>query len=420
MKHQFNDNCPINIEDIYNVFSNENNPGDNESIQISHLMNNEEQYSNCNNYFLNNNQNVEEDGNDNMEENAAPHISNNMDNINIDNAWLEESQAHDFSNFSLLNSSNICDIKQDSKVIELTSINADNLYNDQNIEVVRDNICEKKEIHFQMGDFVTPLGDNDNIDNTNNNLNSINSSKNSNMETPGNNNLSNSSSSQITNKSSILSAPLSNNAPLNNSSNGKEEIICPTFCPKQEMEENQTSITTLKNKKTKKPKTKKKYKLEGIRKKIKSRLHKRLTCYLNKKLTHCGSKMLFEFFPQSFITDVRVIKNKAYLNLSMRKLLIMIFGTRAKDKEKVNVNKKVLHYLDSNSEIRIESGIDKFLNSLYKDIINEYIQGKLFEEDVDKLKKEGKSEDYIEKYIYLAKHLVEFFENGKIPKTPGS
>ena len=130
--------------------------------------------------------------------------------------------------------------------------------------------------------------------------------------------------------------------------------------------------------------------------------------------------MLFEFFPQSFITDVRVIKNKAYLNLSMRKLLIMIFGTRAKDKEKVNVNKKVLHYLDSNSEIRIESGIDKFLNSLYKDIINEYIQGKLFEEDVDKLKKEGKSEDYIEKYIYLAKHLVEFFENGKIPKTPGS
>ena len=130
--------------------------------------------------------------------------------------------------------------------------------------------------------------------------------------------------------------------------------------------------------------------------------------------------MLFEFFPQSFITDVRVIKNKAYLNLSMRKLLIMIFGTRAKDKEKVNVNKKVLHYLDSNSEIRIESGIDKFLNSLYKDIINEYIQGKLFEEDVDKLKKEGNSEDYIEKYIYLAKHLVEFFENGKIPKTPGS
>ena len=234
MKHQFNDNCPINIEDIYNVFSNENNPGDNESIQISHLMNNEEQDSNCNNYFLNNNQNVEEDGNDNMEENAAPHISNNMDNINIDNAWLEESQAHDFSNFSLLNSSNICDIKQDSKVIEFTSINADNMYNDQNIEVVRDNICEKKEIHFQMGDFVTPLGDNDNIDNTNNNLNSINSSKNSNMETPGNNNLSNSSLSQITNKSSILSAPLSNNAPLNNSSNGKEEIICPTFCPKQE------------------------------------------------------------------------------------------------------------------------------------------------------------------------------------------
>ena len=399
-----------------------NYPVDNESIQFSNLLNNEEQNLNLDNYCLNNNQNLIEEANDNMEENAAPHISNNLDNLNIDNI-LEESQAQDFFNFSLLNSINICDINKDDK--DNNNINFVNFENEQmNLEKNDDN-CEKKEVHFQMGDFITPSGDNDNIDNSNNNLNSkTTNSINNKIETPGNNNLSNSSSSQNTNKSSVLSLSLSNNTPLNNSSNEKLEVICQTFYPgaktKEEGKEEKDLIPTPKKKKTKKPKTKKKYKLEGIRKKIKSRLHKRLKCYFNKKLTDCGSKMLFEFFPQSFITDVSIIKNKAYLNLSMRQLLTMIFGTRAKDKEKINVNKKVLYYLDSNPDIRIKSGVDKFLNSLYRDIINEYIEGKMFEEDLNKLKKEGKPVDYIDKYKYLAKHLVEFFENGRIPKTPDS
>jgi len=422
MEPQININS-LDIEHIYNAFSNVNNPMDNESIQFSNFLNNEDQNLNLDNYCLNSNPNLIEEANDNMEENAAPHISNNLDNLNIENV-LEESQAQDFSNFSILNSLNICDINKDAKDLD-NNINVVNLDNDPIDLEKKDSNCEKKEIHFQIGDFVTPSGDNDNIDNSNNNLNAkTTNSVNNKLETPGNNNLSNSSSSQNTNKSSVLSMSLSNNTPLNNSSNGKLEVICQTFYPgektEDEKEEKNDLNPTPKKKKTKKPKTKKKYKLEGIRKKIKSRLHKRLKCYFNKKLTDCGSKMLFEFFPQSFITDVSVIKNKAYLNLSMRKLLTMIFGTRAKDKEKINVNKKVLYYLDSNPEIRIKSGVDKFLNSLYRDIINEYVEGKLFEEDLNKLKKEGKPDDYIDKYKYLANHLVEFFENGKIPKAQDS
>ena len=423
MEPQININSSLDIEYIYNAFSNVNYPADNESIQFSNLINNEDQNLNLDNYCLNNNQNLIEEANDNMEENAAPHISNNLDNLNIDNV-LEESQVQDFSNFSLLNSLNFCDINKDAK--DLDDNNNIN-FNEQIDLEKKENDCEKKEIHFQMGDFVTPSGDNDNIDNSNNNLNSKSTnSGNNKIETPGNN-LSNSSSSQNTNKSSVLSISLSNNTPLNNSSNEKLEVICKTFYPgtkteeEEEIKENEKELNpTPKKKKTKKPKTKKKYKLEGIRKKIKSRLHKRLKCYFNKKLTECGSKMLFDCLPQSFIIDVSVIKNKAYLNLSMRKLLTMIFGTRAKDKEKINVNKKVLYYLDDNPEIRIKSGVDKFLNSLYRDIINEYMEGKLFEEDLNKLKKEGKSEEYIGKYKYLGEHLVEFFENGRIPKTPDS
>ena len=430
MEPQININSSLDIEHIYNAFSNVNYPADNESIQFSNLINNEDQNLNLDNYCLNNNQNLIEEANDNMEENAAPHISNNLDNLNIDNV-LEDSQVQDFSNFSILNSLNFCDINKDAKDFDdNNNIN----FNEQIDLEKKENDCEKKELHFQMGDFVTPSGDNDNIDNSNNNLNSKSTnSGNNKIETPGNN-LSNSSSSQNTNKSSVLSISLSNNTPLNNSSNEKLEVICKTFYPgtkteEEEIKENEKELNpTPKKKKTKKPKTKKKYKLEGIRKKIKSRLHKKLKCYFNKKLTECGSKMLFDCFPQSFITDVSVIKNKAYLNLSMRKLLTMIFGTRAKDKEKINVNKKVLYYLDDNPEIRIKSGVDKliksgvdkFLNSLYRDIINEYMEGKLFEEDLNKLKKEGKPEEYIGKYKYLGEHLVEFFENGRIPKTPDS
>ena len=212
MEPQININS-LDIEHIYNAFSNTNYPVDNESIQFSNFLNNEDQNLNLDNYCLNSNPNLIEEANDNMEENAAPHISNNLDNLNIDNV-LEESQAQDFSNFSILNSLNICDINKDAKDLD-NNINVVNLENDQNDFDQKDNNCEKKEIHFQIGDFVTPSGDNDNIDNSNNNLNSkTTNSVNNKLETPGNNNLSNSSSSQNTNKSSVLSMSLSNNTPL--------------------------------------------------------------------------------------------------------------------------------------------------------------------------------------------------------------
>ena len=126
--------------------------------------------------------------------------------------------------------------------------------------------------------------------------------------------------------------------------------------------------------------------------------------------------MFFDFFPQSFITDVSIINNKSYLNLTMRNLLTKIFGTRAKDKEKLSINKKVLNYLDENPDIRIKSGIDNFLNSYYKDVIKDYVEGELFEEDIIKLRKEKESEDYIKKYIDIAKNLVEFYESNGMMK----
>ena len=77
-----------------------------------------------------------------------------------------------------------------------------------------------------------------------------------------------------------------------------------------------------------------KFKPDGLRKKIKARLHKKLRDIINQKLKECGSKMLFDLFPQPFITNVNVMHNKAYLKLTMRTLLKMIFGNKPKDREK--------------------------------------------------------------------------------------
>ena len=398
------DNICFDSSLISNHSNNELNLFDHEESEISN-----------NNFCLSSNQNLIEDVNDNMEENgAAPLISNNNEH------------ANEFANFSFLNDSNLQGVKIDANSISFNNINNDIINSEQNIiegkEQEMENNNEFKEYNFQRGDFVTPFGDNDNNSENSNNLNSkpINLSTSSiavnTLETPQNsksnkNNLDNSSSSQSTNKSSSLNTPLSHSQ-LNN-------ISYETLSPQKETEEKPTNTPKKRKRKNSKSKTKyrKKIKLEGIRKKIKSRLLKNLKIFYNKKLLESNSQMFFDFFPQSFITDVSINNNKSYLNLTMRNLLTKIFGTRAKDKEKLSINKKVLNYLDENPDIRIKSGIDNFLNSYYKDVIKEYVDGELFKDDIIKLKDEEESEEYIRKYIELAKNFVEFYESNGLMKS---
>jgi hypothetical protein len=242
-----------------------------------------------------------------------------------------------------------------------------------------------------------------------------------------NNNLSNSSSSQNTNLASNLS---SSNYPA--ARHNSIIISSQTFEPNKNKDSNENSSVSINDisktennindtsgKLTKTITQRKKYlrrnKPDSLRKKIKSRMHKNLKEVINKRLRECGSIMFFDYFPQPFITNVNVVQNKAYLKLTMRTLFKMIFGNKTKDKEKVKTNLKVLNYLDSNDEIRIKSGIDKFLNSTYKDIIQEYMNGNIFKKDLEKLHLEGESEEYINKYRFIGKNWIEFYHNnGKI------
>ena len=238
-----------------------------------------------------------------------------------------------------------------------------------------------------------------------------------------NNNLSNSSSSQNTNLSSSLS---NSNYPA--ARQNSIIISCQTFEPAKNKDSsenmnletktvNNISDTSGKLTKTNSQKKKysRKYKPDSLRKKIKSRMHKNLKDIINRKLKECGSIMFFDYFPQPFITNVNVVQNKAYLKLTMRNLFKMAFGNKTKDKEKMKTNLQVLNYLDSNDTIRIKSGLDIFLNSTYEDIIREYINGQVFQKDVEKLYQEGESEEYINKYRFIGKHWIDFYENdGKI------
>ena len=171
---------------------------------------------------------------------------------------------------------------------------------------------------------------------------------------------------------------------------------------------------TKKDKKIK-MKKKRKYKPDGIRKKIKSRTHKNIKKILNLKLSNNNSKMLFDYLPQIFISDVTIEPNKKILNLSLEELYLYDFGGKQPDKEKLATNKKVINYLNNNPLISQNSGINILLKCSYRKILSEYFNSDLLKKDLENLRREGEDEEYIQLYQYHALNFVSFYENnGKI------
>ena len=364
---------------------------------------------NNNNVLIENNINNEKDL-DNSDDNNI--FQNEIKNI-VENFDNDKPLIHnDFSCFN----PNFLDNDKDKTFFLILEENE----NINNINNINNNIIadeEKNNININI-ERITPYpGMNENNNPQNMNI----------MDAPVNNNLSNSSSSQNTNAASLSGISNNDNSLIMSSqfqifSNNNNENSSNTFDPDKQKYNNKNEnlmITKTKTKKNetisdknkKKKKYLRKFKPDSLRKKIKARLHKKLKEIINKNLKECGSKMFFDYFPQPFITNVNVMHNKAYLKLTMRTLFKMVFGNKTKDKEKVETNLKVLNYLDSNDKIRIKSGVDIFLNSTYEDIIQKYINGKLFDEDVRKLYMQGETKEYIDKYIFIGKHWVEFYKN---------
>ena len=119
---------------------------------------------------------------------------------------------------------------------------------------------------------------------------------------------------------------------------------------------------------------------------------------LNKKLKSIDSRLFFERFPQNFISDVRKQTNKEILHLSLKYLeeepLYYYHNLKVVKKEEIKNN-----YL-----------MRKILDMKYYQLYEEYLNSDEFIEEINRLKKKGMNDEYINTYIYFSKHFLEFFE----------
>ena len=175
-------------------------------------------------------------------------------------------------------------------------------------------------------------------------------------------------------------------------------------------DENGKSLNKLKHKR--------KYKPDDIRKKIKARFHKSIKNIINDNLRKAGSKKLFTFLPQVFISSISREKNRRVLNMTFRELLQSNFVNDVDEKKyknrnvdyaKYKKNLSVLEYLDKNPEICKNSGFDLISKMKYCDLLNEYFQSDEFERAIFKLREENEDEDYIKEYMNKSKNYVKFF-----------
>jgi hypothetical protein len=222
-----------------------------------------------------------------------------------------------------------------------------------------------------------------------------------------------SSEKKITNKTHLRINQAKNKANQNIKVKKKKEFkkfkICHIEYPK-----NPNDI----GKSLNKLKHKRKYKPDDIRKKIKARFHKSIKNIINDNLRKAGSKKMFTFLPQVFISSISREKNRRVLNLTFRELLQSNFvndidekkyKNRNVDYAKYKKNLSVLEYLDKNPEICKKSGFDLIGKMKYCDLLNEYFQSDEFERAIFKLREENEDEDYIREYMNKSKNYVKFF-----------
>ena len=163
-----------------------------------------------------------------------------------------------------------------------------------------------------------------------------------------------------------------------------------------------------------------KFKSDDIRKKIKSRFHKTLKDLINEGLKKAGSIKLFDFIPHYFINNVTRKINSKFLDLTYKDLLSYNFINEEYKEKSLNkevdykkflINQEVLKYLEQHENISKSSGFDIIKNKKYKDLLNIYFSSLEFENSITRLKSENENNDYIQEYIFTAKHYVEFFTN---------
>ena len=146
---------------------------------------------------------------------------------------------------------------------------------------------------------------------------------------------------------------------------------------------------------------------DNIRKKIKRGfLNNALVKKLNEKLKRIGSKLFFEKFPQNFAADVNKDSNKDIINMTLLEIFEKKELGNEKDLNNYNHNLRML----KKKEIQENEELKKILNKKYSQLYEEYINSKEFKVDeINRLKRKNMEKSYIERYIYLSKHFIQYF-----------
>ena len=275
---------------------------------------------------------------------------------------------------------------ENEKIIEssISSINdyrLDYYYNIIGIDTFEQMIPEEEpeKIIFQM-----------------NNNNIINEGKNENNEIKSNSNESNftpeNESPQIAKFNVYNSISLFQPKSLNTKKENKKKSGCQKFKIKKEI--------TQKIRKNKS---------DDIRKKIKSRFLKKIKNRINELLENAGSKMFFDFLTQSFIINVTKKFNKSILNMKYKDLLLYECVENYIDYQKYEHNIEVMEYLKNNLEIMKKSNFNVFAEMTFTDMFKEYINSQEFESELENLKNEKESEEYIKNYKKFAENFIDYY-----------
>ena len=149
---------------------------------------------------------------------------------------------------------------------------------------------------------------------------------------------------------------------------------------------------------------------DDIRVKIKRAfLNRYLRDRLNSELTNMGSKKYFEKFPKHFASDPNKKRNKEVVNMKLGEIFekeeLYIFENE-KGKFNFKQNLKIVH----SEEIKKDENFQNILNKTFGELYEEHLNSDEFKvKEINRLKEKKMGDNYIKRYIELAKNLIEFF-----------
>jgi len=146
---------------------------------------------------------------------------------------------------------------------------------------------------------------------------------------------------------------------------------------------------------------------DNIRKKIKRGfINKSLIKKINELLKNSGSKLYFEKLPQNFVCDITKSSNNKILNMTLEEIFE---NKELYDQKYFNNYNHNINVLKS-KDIHECQELKEILNKKYCELFEEYINSKEFQiDEINRLKNNEMDDAYIEKYIYLALHFIEYY-----------